>query len=357
MKILTVLGARPQFIKAGPVSREIKRRRENGDNIREVIVHTGQHYDKNMSDVFFKELRLPHPDYFLGIGGKSHGKMTGEMIVKLEEVMIKEKPDVVLVYGDTNSTLAGAIAASKLHIPIAHIEAGLRSFNMKMPEEINRVLTDRISKWLFCPTDTAVENLKREGFENFNCRIVKTGDVMLDAALYYKQFAKRPNINLENEYILCTIHRAENTEDRDRLRNIFESLEEIAREIQVILPLHPRTRKKLKEMNIEIKNVTLIDPVSYLEMVWLLDNCKLVMTDSGGLQKEAFFFGKYCVVFREETEWRELIERNFLSLAGASKRKIMTCYKLFSQMQEFSYDVRIFGDGRASRYILRELMK
>ena len=295
MKILTVLGARPQFIKAGPVSREIRRRQKEGENIQEVIVHTGQHYDRNMSDAFFEELRLPKPDYYLGVGGKSHGRMTGEMIAKLEEVMMKEKPDVVLVYGDTNSTLAGAIAASKLHIPIAHVEAGLRSFNMKMPEEINRVLTDRVSKWLFCPTDAAVKNLKREGFphklENGNYQVIKkVGDVMYDAVLFYKNLSRKPvGVNFNRDFILCTVHRAENTDNPQRLKSIFEALEEVGKDMQVILPIHPRTKKKMREYNISVKNITLIQPVGYLEMIWLVSNCKLVITDSGGLQKEAYF--------------------------------------------------------------------
>ncbi len=212
MKILTVLGARPQFIKAGAVSREI----DKMTNIQEVIVHTGQHYDNNMSDIFFEQMQIPKPDYYLGVGGKSHGAMTGKMMEKLEEVICREKPDLVMVYGDTNSTLAGALVAAKLHVPVAHVEAGLRSFNMKMPEEINRILTDRVSKWLFCPTDTAVDNLKKEGFENFDCKIVKNGDVMQDAAMFYRKFAKKPDQigNLETNFILCTVHRAENTDNK-----------------------------------------------------------------------------------------------------------------------------------------------
>jgi len=220
MKILTILGARPQFIKAGSVSREIARQKAEGISLKEIIVHTGQHYDKNMSEIFFDEMQIPKPDYFLGIGGKSHGVMTGQMIEEIEKVALKEKPDCMMVYGDTNSTLAGAIVASKLHIKLAHIEAGLRSFNMKMPEEINRILTDRVSQILFCPTDTAIENLKSEGFDNFDCKIVKSGDVMQDGAMFYKQFAKKPATNtpITNNYILCTIHRAENTDDPQRLK-------------------------------------------------------------------------------------------------------------------------------------------
>jgi UDP-GlcNAc3NAcA epimerase len=396
LKILTILGARPQFIKAGAVSREIKRQKEEGKRLEEVIVHTGQHYDKNMSDVFFEELQIPKPDYFLGVGGKSHGAMTGEMIIKLEEVMLKEKPDVVLVYGDTNSTLAGAVTASKLHIPIAHIEAGLRSFNMKMPEEINRILTDRVSKWLFCPTDTAVKNLKKEGFpfptyqstntpitnnQSTNQQILNVGDVMLDAAMFYKQFAKKPqiltdrytNTPITNNYILCTIHRAENTDDPERLKSIFEALEEIAKEIQIILPLHPRTRQKLTNIQITNNQLTIIDPVGYLEMTWLLDNCSLVMTDSGGLQKEAYFFKKPCITLRDETEWVELVEVGANVLVGADKEKIIESYLYISNMllgkektntqitnnkytnTQTYQSTNLYGDGKASEKIVREL--
>jgi len=398
MKLLTVLGARPQFIKAGAVSRAIKQFNSGkvivdsrkmtvdsdskGENkklslntitnintITEIIVHTGQHYDYNMSDVFFEELDLPKPDYYLGIGGKSHGAMTGEMIIKLEEVMLKEKPDVVLVYGDTNSTLAGAIAASKLHIPIAHVEAGLRSFNMRMPEEINRVLTDRVSKWLFCPTNTAVENLKKEGFpfklSNNNYQLISNvGDVMYDAALYYKNHSKQPLLPshfspLTSNFILCTIHREENTDNIERLKNIFEALEEISKEIPVVLPLHPRTKKIIENNNINPKNIIIIEPVSYLEMIWLLDNCKMVMTDSGGLQKEAYFFKKPCITLRDETEWVELVEIGTNILAGADKEKIIEAYKKFTNNLSLTtkhYPLNLYGDGRASEKIVEELI-
>jgi UDP-GlcNAc3NAcA epimerase len=352
MKILTILGARPQFIKAGTVSREIAKH----DNIKEIIVHTGQHYDANMSDVFFEELHLPKPDYYLGIGGKSHGAMTGQMMEKIEEIAIKEKPDVILVYGDTNSTLAGALVGAKLHIPVAHVEAGLRSYNMKMPEEINRILTDRVSKWLFCPTDKAVENLKKEGFENFDCKIIKTGDVMYDAALYYKNFAKKPkNIEIKENFILSTIHRAENTDNINNLVNIIEALDEIAKEKQIILPIHPRTSKIIENANIKIKNITLIPPVSYLEMIWLLNNCDMVITDSGGLQKEAFFFKKPCITLREETEWIELVENKFNVLSGANKEKIRDLYNNFNFNNNF--DINLYGNGKASEIIIKELLK
>jgi len=351
MKILTILGARPQFIKAGSVSREIAKYKE----IDEVIVHTGQHYDANMSDIFFDEMKIPKPDYFLGIGGKSHGAMTGQMIEKIEEVCLKEKPDWVMVYGDTNSTLAGAIVASKLHIKLAHIEAGLRSFNMKMPEEVNRILTDRVSNILFCPTDTAVQNLKNEGYDNLDVKIVKSGDVMQDGAMFYKNLAQKPLCDIQEGYILCTIHRAENTDDATRLQDIFIALNEIAEQKQIILPLHPRTKKILKELQIDTDNLTIIDPVGYLEMVWLIDNCSLVMTDSGGLQKEAYFFAKQCITLRDETEWVELVENGFNTLVGADKIKILTAFNNTSAFSD--KDLDLYGGGRASEKLIEELLK
>ena len=353
MKILTILGARPQFIKAGTVSREIAKH----SNIEEIIIHTGQHYDANMSDIFFEEMKIPKPNYFLGVGGKTHGAMTGQMIEKIEEVALKEKPDWIMVYGDTNSTLAGALVASKLHIKLAHIEAGLRSFNMKMPEEINRILTDRVSNILFCPTNTAITNLKNEGFNNFDCKVVKSGDVMYDGALFYKKLAKKPSCNIEKKYILCTVHRAENTDNIERLKSIFEALDKIAKEKQIILPLHPRTKKIVQNLQLNIKNLTLIDPVGYLEMVWLIDNCELVMSDSGGLQKEAYFFGKPCITLRDETEWVELVENGFNILAGADKEKILNSYKKHFSLFTLHSSLNLYGDGNASKLIIQELLK
>lgn len=353
MKILTILGARPQFIKAGSVSREITKHKE----IEEIIVHTGQHYDANMSDIFFEEMQIPKPNYFLGIGGKSHGAMTGQMIEKIEEVALKEKPDWIMVYGDTNSTLAGAIVASKLHIKLAHIEAGLRSFNMKMPEEVNRILTDRVSQILFCPTDTAIQNLKNEGYDNIDCKIVKSGDVMQDGAIFYKSLAVKPKINIKNDFILCTIHRAENTDDENRLRGILEALNEINEEIQIILPLHPRTKKIIENLKLNIQNLTIIDPVGYLEMVWLIGNCSLVMTDSGGLQKEAYFFSKPCITLRDETEWVELVSCGANVLVGADKEKILEVYKNHSQFNIQNSLLDLYGGGRASKIIITELLQ
>lgn len=352
MKIVTILGARPQFIKAGSVSREISKHK----NIEEIIVHTGQHYDANMSDIFFDELKIPKPDYFLGIGGKSHGAMTGQMIEKIEEVVLKEVPDWILVYGDTNSTLAGAIVASKLHIKLAHVEAGLRSFNMKMPEEINRILTDRVSNILFCPTDTAVENLKNEGYNNLDCKIIKSGDVMQDGAQFYKTLAKKPQFKIESDYVLTTIHRAENTDDTSRLANIFDALNEIAKDKQVILPLHPRTNKILQKLQINTDNLTIVSPVGYLEMVWLIDNSTLVMTDSGGLQKEAYFFKKACITLRDETEWVELVKHGYNILVGAKKEKIINAYKKSTKFTDKGDESNLYGSGNASKNIINTLL-
>lgn len=350
MKILTILGARPQFIKAAVVSREIRKYPE----IKEIIVHTGQHYDINMSDIFFEQMKIPKPDYYLGINNLNHGAMTGRMMEGIEEITIKEKPDIILVYGDTNSTLSGALVASKLQIKLAHIEAGLRSFNKKMPEEINRIVTDRLSDILFCPTENAVKNLKREGFDSFDCKIVKAGDVMYDAVLYYKQYAQKPqNMDISESFILCTIHRAENTDNPERLINIVQALEEIAKDIQVILPIHPRTKKIAENLGLKLKEITVIEPVGYFEVQWLLENCKCVITDSGGLQKEAYFFKKPCITLREETEWIELVEIGANTLAGANKERIMEAFKNLKFPESFSL---LYGDGRAGSKIVEEIV-
>ncbi len=351
MKIVTILGARPQFIKAGTVSREIAKYNE----IQEVIVHTGQHFDANMSDIFFDEMKIPKPDYNLDINGLGHGAMTGQMLEKIEEVLLKEKPDWVMVYGDTNSTIAGALAASKLHIKVAHVEAGLRSFNMNMPEEINRILTDRISNILFCPTQSAIDNLENEGYKTLDIEIIKNGDVMQDGALFYKDLAVKPEVELVDEYILSTIHRAENTDDPQRLKAIFEALNEIAKEIQIVLPLHPRTKNILKTSNVELStNISIIEPIGYLKMVYLIKNAKMIMTDSGGLQKEAFFFEKPCITLRDETEWVELIENKFNVLGGADKARIIDLYHTYEFNNDFSID--LYGGGKASEIIVKELL-
>ncbi len=347
MKINTIIGARPQFIKAGIVSRAFQK---YSTGVQETIIHTGQHYDRGMSEVFFEELEIPQPKYNLNIGGGNHGKSTGKMLGAIEDILLKEKPDWVLVYGDTNSTLAGALAAAKLHIPIAHIEAGLRSFNNRMPEEVNRVLTDHVSTLLFTPTDTATHNLTREGVKTD--KIKQVGDIMYDAALFYKHKALRPsNLLVEDKFILCTIHRAENTDNADRLYNIISSLNKVAQHTQVILPLHPRTLLALKKGDYKTENLTIIEPVSYLQMIWLLNNCQLVVTDSGGLQKEAFFFKKPCIVTRDETEWVELTEIGVNSLAGADHVNIIDLLKIYLDKKNLKYDSFPYGHGNASLLI------
>ena len=304
-----------------------------------------------MSEVFFKELEIPSPKYNLGIGGFSHGAMTGRMIEGIEKILLEEKPNFTLVYGDTDSTLAGALASVKLQIPVIHIEAGLRSFNMQMPEEINRILTDRISSLLFAPTKRAVENLQREGFENFDCEIVCSGDVMYDVALYYKDRAKKPNMVFPKEFILCTLHRAENTENLQKMKNIFEALNKISSQIPVIMPLHPRTQNKILVNNIQAENIYFIEPLGYLEMVWALQNCVMVATDSGGLQKEAYYFKKPCITLREETEWVELLEVGCNCLVGADTEKIYQAFKKMSDIN-LNFDALLYGNGNASQKIL-----
>ncbi len=355
MKILTVVGARPQFIKAAAVSREIAKI----PSLTEKIIHTGQHFDDNMSEVFFRDMQIPSPAYNLNIHSLSHGAMTGQMLVKLEEVFLAEKPQMVLVYGDTNSTLAGALAAAKLHIPVAHVEAGLRSFRMSMPEEINRIMTDRVASLLFCPTDTAVANLMAEGVERSGARIVKCGDVMYDCALYYGKMAAEKSTILEclkhDRFALCTVHRAENTDEPKNLKAIFEALEEINGELPVVLPIHPRTRKIVESLHLKT-GVTLLDPVSYFDMLQLLRKCEIVLTDSGGLQKEAYFFGKPCVTLRDETEWVELVEVGANRVAGADTAEIVAAYREM-RGKAFTTDRQLYGDGNAALKIAEELVR
>ncbi len=355
MKLITIVGARPQFIKAAAVSRAVSKTKR----IKEIIVHTGQHFDSNMSDIFFKEMDIPAPDYNLGVHGLTHGRMTGQMLMKIEEVLLIEKPDLVMVYGDTNSTIAGALAATKIHIPVAHVEAGLRSFNNAMPEEINRILTDRISNLLFCPTDNALVNLDREGFKNYDCKIIKSGDVMLDAAMYYaEQSSDRSKIIDElklNDFCLATIHRAENTDSSEKLRNIFRALVEVSQEIVVVLPLHPRTKKIIQGLAIDTKRIMVIDPVGYFDMIELLKNCRIVFTDSGGLQKEAFFFSKPCITLRDETEWVELVEYGYNILAGGSKEFILDSYKKMIT-KNVVFNPSLYGDGKAGDIIVKSLV-
>ncbi len=355
MKIVTVIGARPQFIKAATVSRVVS----GVNEIDEVLLHTGQHFDENMSHIFFNELDIPVPKYNLGIAGGGHGKQTGLMLEKIEEVLISEKPDMVLVYGDTNSTLAGSLAAVKLHIPIAHVEAGLRSFNKKMPEEINRVMTDHSADLLFAPTETAIRNLEKEGISK--TKIINVGDVMYDASLYYLQKAEGKtsiltNLGLrEKEYILATIHRAENTNDDQILSGIFNSLEEIANNHKMVFPIHPRTKMALDKMNYSFdkSSIKFIEPLGYLDMVMLERNAKLIITDSGGVQKEAYFHKVPCITLREETEWVELVEKGFNFLANAAN--IKEVLRLAFQT-EISADDGVYGNGFAANKIIEELL-
>lgn len=353
-KIITIIGARPQFVKAAVISRVLLQH----ENVEEILVHTGQHYDHNMSEIFFEEMDIPKPKYNLSINGLDHGAMTGQMLEKIEEVIKIENPEWVLVYGDTNSTIAGALAAKKQHVKVAHIEAGLRSFNMRMPEEVNRILTDRISDILFAPTQTAIDNLKREGFDNLDNAVIRSGDVMLDAGMFYAQRSKEratlPSEFLEGDFILCTLHRAENTDDRERLTSIVNALNTIHESTRIIMPLHPRTSSLIEKYGLELK-VDLIDPVGYFDMIELLKNCSLVMTDSGGLQKEAYFFEKNCVTMRDETEWVELVENGFNLLSGANGDLIRQHTKtMLSKSSDFSS--QLYGDGQAGEQIVETLL-
>lgn len=375
MKITTIIGARPQFIKAAVISRAIARHNETcahpSQAIHESIVHTGQHYDRSMSDIFFEELQIPEPALNLCVTSLRHAEMTGMMLAKIETVLIDDKPDWVLVYGDTNSTLAGALAAAKLNIPVAHVEAGLRSYNRRMPEEINRVVTDHISQMLFCPTGQSIANLKREGIAGSGEGPIKiqaatvshfpfvaqVGDVMLDAVLHYRSFAKKPTFSLPDKFILATVHRAENTDHPEKLANIFKTLKKISAAIPVVLPLHPRTRKNIDATFLFQSNAAIhfVEPVGYLEMLFLIDNCSLVMTDSGGLQKEAFFCKKPCITLREETEWVELVEIGCNCVAGTDPQKIE---KAFTTMHKkiVPENLSPFGEGNSGVKII-ELLK
>lgn len=357
-KILTVLGARPQFIKASVVSHAFGQTQ----GLSEVVVHTGQHFDANMSDVFFSELGMNKPDYFLDIHGGTHGAMTGRMLEAVEKVMLHEKPDVVLVYGDTNSTLAGALAAAKLHIPVAHVEAGLRSFNMTMPEEINRILTDRISQWLFTPTQAATANLQREGYGAD--KIFEVGDVMYDVALHHGRRVQ-PGTGLmarlalkEKGYVLATVHRQENTDHPRRLQAIVDALIATTRSLPVVWPLHPRTKGLLeKSGRLEqlAQKVLLVDPLGYLDMVQLEKYAALIATDSGGVQKEAFFYKIPCVTLRDETEWTELTDSgwNFLTSPSGASKVIKEILDLGSFSGE---NISPYGVGLAAKNIVSQLI-
>jgi len=344
-KIVTILGARPQFIKGAVLSREIAK----SNAVTEVIIHTGQHYDTNMSTVFFEEMGIPTPTYHLNINGLSHGAMTGQMLEEIEKILLIEKPNAVVVFGDTNSTLAGALAAKKLGIKLVHIEAGLRSFNMQMPEEINRILTDRISDLLLCPTQQAIDNLQLEGFQNIENTVVNSGDIMKDAVNYYSRFSAEKSsiiatLGLSNApFVLATIHRQENTDDISKLKAIFKGLEEIAKKESVIIPLHPRTKAMLEKHGLQY-NITFISPVGYFDMMELLKHCSMVVTDSGGLQKEAFFHKKHCVIARTETEWVELVKHDFACIAGSDSHKLVKAYAYF-KTKKSDFSMNLFGDN------------
>ncbi|MCL2156459.1 MAG: UDP-N-acetylglucosamine 2-epimerase (non-hydrolyzing) [Methanobrevibacter sp.] len=360
MNIITIIGARPQFIKSSVLSRFIHENKSFGIN--EVVIHTGQHYDKNMYDVFFKEMNIPMPEVDLKIKSGNHGKSTGLMIGQIEDEIIKRKPDAVLVYGDTNSTLAGALAASKLHIPIAHVEAGLRSFMMIMPEEQNRRLTDHLSTWLFCPNRNALDNLRHEGIVDHNEANIKpssdnksvsiSGDIMYDASLYYR--TKNPFHTDEKDFFLLTIHRAENTDNEKNLISICNAINELS-SYKFIFPVHPRTMKIIKDKKISLSHhIKMINPVGYFEMMALELACNAILTDSGGIQKEAYFYKKPCVTLRESTEWVELVEEGWNILSGADTEKIINAVKNLSIPSKYP---SLYGDGNCAKYICDILTK
>lgn len=387
MKFVDIVGARPQFIKLAPILRAVERHNQGHPDhlIHEVLVHTGQHYDYEMSQVFFEDFGLKSPDYHLGVGSGTHGYQTAEVLKRIEEVLLKEKPDLVMVYGDTNSTLSGALAAAKLHIPVAHVEAGLRSFNRQMPEEINRVLADHVSSFLFCPTETAVANLRREGFNRIlnsgrftthpiadlspnSCNtnmplVINTGDVMYDAVLQYSELAERRSRILQElglvsrGYALATVHRAENTDDPKRIRAIFRGLGTVAASgLSVVVPLHPRTKKALSSLSPAIEDfgssLHIIDPVSYLDMILLEKNARAILTDSGGVQKEAFFFKVPCVTLREETEWVETVETGWNVLVGCDSEQIAKAAEYARSGEKSAWP---YGDGRTAEQVMELL--
>mgnify|MGYP002626020435 CR=1 FL=1 len=374
MKIVTIIGARPQIIKAAALSRAVKN--HFNDQIQEVIVHTGQHYDNNMSQVFFDELGIPRPDYNLHVGSASHGVQTAKMIEGIEKTLANEQPDFLVLYGDTNSTLAGAVAASKAHVPIAHIEAGLRSFNKSMPEEINRIVCDHCSTLLFTPTLTGLNNLVNEGFKTDNegpytidnPKVYHCGDIMYDNSMYFSSIADQKTnliqrLGLDDApFTLCTLHRDNNTDHAERLSAILSALLELSVTTPIVLPLHPRTKKMIQQLPNQTlvgklhcdKNIHLIEPVSFLEMVALEKNASLVLTDSGGVQKESYFFKKPCVILRPETEWVEVVETKAATLVDADKEAILNSSQQYLQNPPSNYP-NLFGDGHASEFILDKM--
>lgn len=373
IKIITIIGARPQIIKASAISRAIKENYK--DDIEEIIVHTGQHYDTNMSEVFFTELDIPRPKYNLAVGSGKHGEQTSKMIEGIENILETEKPNAIILYGDTNSTLAGAIAASKIHVPIVHIEAGLRSFDKYMPEEINRIMCDHASTLLFSPTKAGYNNLIREGFSteiyekpNMNKpNIYHSGDIMYDNTLHFSKLIKDRGTSLSRfgkDFILCTIHRNTNTDDPTRLKPIFKAIEEISKTQKIILPLHPRTKKMMpltlgesfaKEIE-NNSNIEIIDPVSFLDMIYLETNSKLILTDSGGVQKEAYYLEKPCVILRPQTEWVEIVECGNAAIADADYDIIVSTVKNYIKTPPKTYP-NIFGDGNAAKFMCGVMLK
>ena len=375
-KIITVIGARPQIIKAAAISRAIKN--NFSDKILEVIIHTGQHYDENMSQIFFEELEIPFPNFNLNVGSGSHGEQTAKMLEGLENIYVQEKPDAVIVYGDTNSTIAGALAASKIHIPVIHIEAGLRSFNKAMPEEINRIACDHMSTLLFTPSETGHRNLLNEGIKNDqkeaasidNPKIYLCGDIMYDNSLYFSAMSEQKSEILKeleittDEFILCTIHRDTNTDDTANLNAIFRALLRIQKTstLKIVLPLHPRTKDKMtsnldNSLLLEItqnRNIKIIQPLGFLDIISLEKNARLIITDSGGLQKEAFFFQKPCVILREQTEWIEIIENGNALIAGANELKIISSVETLIKRTDFTYP-NLYGDGNAANFICKKI--
>lgn len=379
IKILNIVGARPQIIKTSAISRAI--RKYFSGNITELLLHTGQHYDKELSEVFFDELEIHKPDYNLGVGSAHHGRQTSMMITGIEEVLLKENPDCVILYGDTNSTLAGALAASKLHIPIVHVEAGLRSFNKSMPEELNRIVSDHTSTLLFAPTNAAFKNLMNEGFKPENSppytidnpKIYLTGDIMYDNTLFFAGLAEKKKTSFleqmsldRDNFVLVTIHRDINTDDITRLENILTTLKGLAEEHEILLvmPLHPRTinslrtsLEKLHQALLQSKFIRIIPPVSFLEMILLEKNCRMIITDSGGVQKESHFFKKPCIVLRKETEWTELVKNGTAKLVDADPDRLSNEFKKFiHNVSKLEYP-GFYGDGKTAEFILNEILR
>lgn len=355
MKLITVVGARPQFIKAGAVSKRII----ESSKIEEIIIHTGQHFDANMSDIFFQQMSIPRPKYQLNVNGLSHGAMTGQMLKEIEEVIQIERPAAVMVYGDTNSTLAGALAAKKIGVKVIHIESGLRSFNMQMPEEINRILTDRISDILFCPTQGSIDNLKDERLYNFQNQVYLSGDVMEDAFIHFSQYSQK-NSNIIQElglqtdsFVLCTIHRQENTDDLDSLRKIINILNGLSSKLKIIFPIHPRTKKIIQQNNIAL-NFNTIDPLGYFDILELLNNTQFLVTDSGGMQKEAYFANKFCITLRQQTEWVELQNSYYNFVVGNDEVQFLDAVKHI-ETTTFVKRHDFYGGGSAADFIVRKI--